>query len=112
MARKIKNMIVVMQNSYDEDLIERYEDEIDRSKMLIDKSIISSLTFERTTRAKAIDLYYISLIAKDLERMVDHLILVSNRESEFLVWLYDTIDQLQSILENLGSLNHKGALLF
>lgn len=112
MARKIKNMIVVMQNSYDEDMIERYEDEIDRSKMLIDKSIISSLTFERTTKAKTIDLYYISLISKDLERMVDHLILVSSKETEFLTSIYEVIGQLQSIIENTNALNHKIALQF
>ena len=112
MARKIKNMIVVMQNSYDEKLIERYEDEIDRSKMLIDKSIISSLTFERTTKLKTIDLYYISLISKDLERMVDHLIRVSSRETEFLNSIYDVVDQLQSIIENTNTLNHKIALQF
>ncbi|HLC59904.1 MAG TPA: hypothetical protein VJJ52_00570 [Candidatus Nanoarchaeia archaeon] len=112
MARKIKNMIVVMQNSYDEDLIERYEDEIDRSKMLIDKSIISSLTFERTTKSKTIDLYYISLISKDLERMVDHLIRVNSKETEFLNSIYDVVDQLQSIIENTNTLNHKIALQF
>ncbi|HLC61514.1 MAG TPA: hypothetical protein VJI52_00675, partial [Candidatus Nanoarchaeia archaeon] len=99
-------------NSYDKDLIERYEDEIDRSKMLIDKSIISSLTFERTTKLKTIDLYYISLISKDLERMVDHLIQVSSRETEFLNSIYDVVDQLQSIIENTATLNHKTALQF
>ena len=112
MAKKIKNMITVMQKSFDKELIERYEDEIDRSKMLIDKSIISSLTFERTTNSKTIDLYYISLIAKDLERMVDHMICVSNREIEFLNLVYDVVDQLQSTIENTNVLNHTIALLF
>ena len=112
MTKKIKNMINVMQKSYNKELIERYEDEIDRSKMLIDKSIISSLTFERTTSAKTIDLYYISLISKDLERMVDHLILISNREHEFLELIYEVISQLQVIIENTSALNHKAALQF
>ena len=112
MSRKIKNMITVMQNSYDRELIERYEDEIDRSKMLIDKSIISSLTFERTTKLRTIDLYYISLISKDLERMVDHLIQISSKESEFLNSVYEVIDELQKILEDTSSLNHKIALHF
>lgn len=112
MTKKIKNMITVMQKSYDKELIGRYEDEIDRSKMLIDKSIISSLTFERATKSKTIDLYYISLISKDLERMVDHLIRISNKESEFLTTLHDVITQLQSIIDNTGNLNHKTALQF
>ena len=112
MAKKIKNMVIVMQKSYDKELIERYEDEIDRSKMLIDKSIISSLTFERTTKANTIDLYYISLISKDLERMVDHLICISSKETEFLTLVQETMDQLQSIIENTSNLNYKAALQF
>ena len=112
MTRKIKNMIVVMQKNYNKDLIERYEDEIDRSKMLIDKSIISSLTFERTTSSKTIDLYYISLISKDLERVVDHLIRISSKESDFLVMVHDIIEQLQNIIDNTLNLNHKLALQF
>lgn len=112
MAKKIKNMITVMQKSYDKELIDRYEDEIDRSKMLIEKSIISSLTFERTTKAKTIDLYYISLISKDLERMVDHLICVDNREQELLSIIYEVINHLEHIIENTNNLNHKIALQF
>ena len=71
-----------------------------------------SLTFERTTKSKTIDLYYISLISKDLERMVDHLIQVSSKEAEFLNSIYEVIDQLQDIIENTNNLNHKIALQF
>ncbi len=112
MTKKIKNMIKVMQNSYDKELIARYEDEIDRSKMLIDKSIISSLTFERTTKIKTIDLYYISLISKDLERLTDQLIRVDHKESEFLDLVYGAVDQLQSIIENSSAISHKAAIQF
>jgi len=112
MTKKIKNMIKVMQNSYDKELIARYEDEIDRSKMLIDKSIISSLTFERTTKIKTIDLYYISLISKDLERLTDQLIRVDHKESEFLELVYGAVDELQSILEDPSSISHKMAIQF
>jgi len=112
MVKKIKNMIIVMQKNYDKGLIDRYEDEIDRSKMLIDKSIIGSLTFERSTKLKTIDLYYISLISKDLERMVDHLICVDNKEHGFLNSVLDVVDRLQHILENITQLNNKIALEF
>jgi 3-dehydroquinate dehydratase len=44
--------------------------------------------------------------------MVDHLILVSNKEHEFLEWMYEAIDSLQSIIENTTTLNHKTALAF
>lgn len=112
MVRKIKNMIVVMQNSYDEDIIGRYEDEIDRSKLLIDKSIISSLTFQKSTDLKTIDLYYISLISKDLERMVDHLIKIRAGEKEFLISLLEAISHLQRLLDNPSLLSHKLAIPF
>ncbi len=112
MVRKIKNMIVVMQNSYDADIIGRYEDEIDRSKLLIDKSIISSLTFQKSTDLKTIDLYYISLISKDLERMVDHLIKIKAGEKEFLISLLEVISHLQRLLDNPSSLTHKLAIPF
>ncbi|HLG23456.1 MAG TPA: hypothetical protein VI564_00835 [Candidatus Nanoarchaeia archaeon] len=111
MVKKIKNMITVMQKSDDKELIERYEDEIDRSKIIIDKSIISSLTFERTTNSKTIDLYYISLISKDLERMVDHLICLSGKDG-FLNTVYESIEELQSIIEHKSNLNYRTALEF
>ena len=44
--------------------------------------------------------------------MVDHLIQVSSKETEFLSSIYDVVDQLQSIIENTSALNHKTALQF
>ncbi|MBI2107498.1 hypothetical protein HYT54_00050 [Candidatus Woesearchaeota archaeon] len=112
MVKKIKNMITVMQIGYDAEVISRYEDEIDRSKMLIDKSIISSLAFQKSTDLKTIDLYYISLISKELERMVDHLIQLKPDQKEFLNSLHEPIAHLQKILENTKALNHKSAIQF
>ena len=112
MTKKIKNMITVMQKNYHHDLIERYEDEIDRIKMSIDKAIISFLTFGSQIKSKTIDLYYISLISKDLERMVDHLICVDHKDISFLNLVYGIIDNLNSLIENIVHLNHKTALQF
>lgn len=110
MVRKIKNLIIVMQKNYNKELIERYEDEIDRSKMLIDKSIITSLTFAKQSKLKSIDLYYITLIAKDLERMVDHLIKLPKKETTFFNSILDVIDNLQHIIEKPEKLDYKGAI--
>ena len=112
MVRKIKNMIVVLLTSYDKDVIDRYEDEIDRSKLLIDKSVIGSLAFQKLTTLKAIDLYYISLISKDLERMVDHLIKIKPSEKGFLNSILEVVSHLQNILNNTKSLDHKSAIKF
>ena len=110
MARKIKNMIIVMGMKYDKELIERYEDEIDRSKMLIDKSVIGALTFGRTTKLKNIDLHYISLISKELERMVDRLILLGEGNKDFLDKIAKPIEILQNILHDVSKLDQKQAM--
>ena len=99
MVNKIKNMLIVMTKNYNEELIQRYEEEIDRNRLFIDKSAISAITFNRETRIKTINLYYISLIAKDLERMVDHLILVDKKEKVFLSNALELMDSLKDVIE-------------
>ncbi len=112
MARKIKNMIIVMSMKYDKELIERYEDEIDRSKLLIDKSVIGSLTFGRTTKLSNIELYYISSISKELERMVDRLIRLGQEDKKFLNGIAKPIEILQNILQDTSKLDQKHAMEF
>ena len=112
MVKKIKNMIIVMSKNYDKELIGRYEDEIDRSKMLIDKSVIGSLTFGKTTKLKNIDLYYISLISKELERMVDRLICLSQIDKKFLDDIAKPIEILQNILQEPSQLDQSHAIEF
>ena len=112
MVRKIKNMIIIMCKNYDRGLIERYEDEIDRSKMLIDKSVISSLTIGKIAKLKNIELYYISLISKELERMVDSLIHLDEGHMKFLNEIIKPIDILQNILQDASKLDQKHAMEF
>ncbi len=100
MIRKVKNMLIVMTKNYDKELIGRYEEEIDRLKMLIDKSIISTLMYYTPTKLTTIDLYYLSLISKDLERLVDHLGMIPKKESKFLKELDTVIETLKGILES------------
>ena len=112
MVKKIKNLIIVISNNYDKGLIERYEDEIDRSKMLIDKSVINSLTFGKTTKLKNIDLYYISLISKELERMVDRLIRLGEGNMKFLDEIIKPIEILHYIMQDISNLDQKYAMEF
>ena len=100
MVMKIKNMIFVMTKSYNLELINRYEEEIDRSKLLIDKAVISALTFGKP-KLKNIDMYYISLIAKDLERIADHLICIDKSETKFLSSVLNCMGFLKEVIENL-----------
>lgn len=99
MVSKIKNMLIIMTRNYNDELIQRYEEEIDRNRLLIDKSVISAMTFNRETKIKTINLHYISLIAKDLERMVDHLILVDKKEKGFLNGILELMESLKEVIE-------------
>ncbi len=118
MLRKIKNMLSVMTKSYNIELINRWEEEIDKNKLLIDKSIIGALTYNIQTKLKTIDLHYISLIAKDLERMVDHLIKINKKEMKIFNQILGIVDYLKNIIENFDNkksnfyLNSKNAMSF
>lgn len=110
MVKKIKNMMIVMEKNYDKELIERYEDEIDRSKMLIDKAVISSLMFEGVSKTLTIELYYISLISKELERLVDHLINLEKKDVKFISEIEKPIELLGSIVDHVETLTLENAL--
>ncbi|MCX8146929.1 MAG: hypothetical protein N3D84_00480 [Candidatus Woesearchaeota archaeon] len=99
MVNKIKNMLVVMTKNPNKELILRYEEEIDRNRILIDKSVISSMTFKRESKLKTVDLFYISLLAKDIERIADHIILLNEKEEKFLEQLLDIISSLKNIID-------------
>jgi hypothetical protein len=114
MVKKIKNLLLVMTRDYEKDLITRYEEEIDRSKMLIEKSVISYLTLNLPLKLKTIDIYYISLLSRDLERFVDHLIRLDKSDSDYLEQVIVSIDILRDIMESLNTgkerFNYKKAL--
>ena len=110
--RKIKNMLVVMMKNYHAELIARYEDEIDRNKLLINKAVVSALTYNIPSKLKTIDLYYIGLVSTYLERMVDHLIGLKKTERQFLEHVFKAVDKLQHIFENLEQLDYHKAIEF
>ena len=112
MIRKIKNLLTIMEKNYNAELINRYEEEIDRNNLLIEKSTINSLTFNAPSKLKTIEIYYISMIARDLERLVDHIIGIDESEPKFIGEISEVIDKLKEILENTDNLSHKSAINF
>ena len=100
MIRKVSNLILVMTKQYNLELMHRYEEEIDRSRMLIEKSVIDSFTFSRSKKLKTIDLYYISLLSKDVERFVDTLIRVDVSQKKFLISLFEIVGFLKDMVED------------
>lgn len=100
MSKKVNNLLMIMSKNYHDELIQRYEEEIDRTRMLIEKYVIDALTFARETKLKSIDLYYIALLAKDLERFVDTIIKLKKTEKAYFRELLDITSFLREIIEN------------
>ncbi len=76
MLRKLKNLVLVLSKKAPRALLERYEEEIDRTEILINKAVTSALTHPAKAKRKTIEVHYISLIAKELESIADHLLLL------------------------------------
>jgi len=103
MIRKTKNLLYIMMNNYEPELMGRYEEEIDRSKILIDKSMISALAEPHLSKMKAINLYYISMVSRNIERLVDHLLHLKKEDSSFLHAIAQRIEKLKDIMEGIES---------
>lgn len=101
LIRKIKALVFLMINNYDVVAMEKYEEEIDKAKILIDKAMISSLADNRIEKIKSIDLFYMTMIARSLETMVDSLIMIKNTEKEYFKSVLSAIESLHIILETL-----------
>ncbi|MDO8428170.1 MAG: hypothetical protein Q7S92_03075 [Candidatus Diapherotrites archaeon] len=108
LSRRIKSLVHVMVSDYDESLIEKYEEEIDKGKVLLEKVVISSLASNRILKVKAIDLHYISLIAYNLENLVDNLIQLKKTETAFLKSLVLVVDSLNQVIEKLTTVHGIG----
>jgi len=110
MVKKIKNLLFVMTESHNPALIQKYEEEIDRSKMLIQKAVISALVINESVKLKPIDMHYTAQIATELERVVDNVIQLE-KSDPFLKEIAALIDVLKDILEK-GSLDYLNAAGF
>ena len=110
MVKKIKNLINIMLTNYNEELINRYEEEIDRSKILINKSVTSALALNMPSNMKAIELYYAAQISQHLERMVDSIILVDKKEVSFLKPILPIIEDINIFLEKIENLDYTKAI--
>jgi len=112
MVKKIKNMIDLMLENFDYGLLRRYEEEIDRSTLLIEKAVIDHYSFTRASKLKSIDLHYVSWISRTLERVVDELMVMDKKEVDIKKSLLMIIADLYTILENIDTLDYKAAIQF
>lgn len=103
MIRKIRNMLTLMMKNHNPELVSRYEEEIDRNQLLLDKSIIEAFTMHHYSHLKTVELYYISLMSKELERLVDIIYAMKPLNTVFLKSILDIIDFLKDVLADIGS---------
>jgi len=118
LIRKIKNLLTIMQSEYNKSLIDRFEEDIDHTKTLIEKSVISSFIqpTSRKDQLRNIDLHYTSAISKILERIVDRVIMLDPKDGPHFSRLNELLNFLLPILERFSkgqsSLDPETALLF
>ncbi|MBI3037351.1 hypothetical protein HYY73_06420 [Candidatus Woesearchaeota archaeon] len=110
MIRKVINMTRVMQTNEAKELVQRYEEEIDRSNTLIQKSAISSLMFKRSSKLRHIELFYTAMLSKSLEGLADHLILLTSKQTRSLAEPVHAL--LFSLLKCLDALDYRSAAAF
>src|SRR3989344_178476 len=116
MVSKMKNLVQMMTKHDSPELVQRYEEEIDRSRLLIDKAVIGFLSYNRQGKLRPIELHYLALIGKDLERMTDHLIKLDAKEKIFLNAILNLLTLLKESIEALTGpkrkFTHADALRF
>ncbi len=110
MIRKMVNMIRIMQTNEARELVQRYEEEIDRSNTMIQKSAISSLMFKRSSKLRHIELFYTAMLSKSLEGLADHLILTTPKQTKSLAEPVHAL--LLSFLKCLDALDYRSAATF
>jgi len=108
MIRKILSVTKLMKKDPIHELVDRYEEEIDKSNLLIHKSIISSLTYRRESKTRHIDLFYLGIISRSLEEITDILITLGDDTK-----LIDTIElMMRSLLKQIENLTQSGVIGF
>lgn len=99
MIKKILSITALMKKNPSHELILRYEEEVDKSNVLILKSIISSLMYRRESKLKHVDFFYIGLISRNLEQITDILITLEN-DMKAVDSIDDIIKSLLKVLEH------------
>jgi phosphate uptake regulator len=93
MIMKILSIAGLMKKDPKHELIKRYEEEIDKSNLLIHKSIITNLMYRKESKLRHIDLFYLGLISRNLEQITDILITLEDNNK-----LIDTIESMMKSL--------------
>ena len=108
MIKKLLRITKLMQQDSKHELINKYEEEIDKTNLLIHKSIISSLMYRKESKLRHIDLFYIGLISRSIEQIADLLIAIENDKP-----IIKTVERMITSLSNaLEKITMENAISF
>ena len=108
LIKKILNTTKLMKKDPNHELLKRYEEEIDKNNMLIQKSIITALMYRKESKLRHSDLFYIGTISRILEHITDILV-TSGKDTELV---NDVDEVMQSLLAVLEKLNQQNVISF
>jgi phosphate uptake regulator len=100
MIKKVISIINLMKKDTTHELITKYEEEVDKTNLLIHKSIITSLMYRRESKLRHIDLFYIGMLSRSIEQLADILITITNEE--LINTIHSMMKALEILLENLN----------
>ncbi|MBN2368495.1 hypothetical protein JXC34_05745 [Candidatus Woesearchaeota archaeon] len=100
MIRKILSIAKLMKQDPKHELVRKYEEEIDKSNMLIHKSIITTLMYRRESGIKHINLFYIGMISRITEQIAD-LLITTGEDKHLINKIENMMEMLSAILEKL-----------
>jgi len=106
MIKKIRNLFYILLENPEPSLIRKYEEEIDRTKILVQKSVISSLVLNQAMSLRQIETHYMYHIAIDLERLVDSIIMLDVKHRQFISSVFPIIDKLKMMIEQTDDFDY------
>ncbi len=101
MLSKMINMIELLKSKENQELVELYESEMDKSNLLITKAAVASLMFKRQSSLRHIDLFYIASLSKNLEAIADQLVLLAKHNPKLLEEMHDVMRLMHKTIGNL-----------
>jgi phosphate uptake regulator len=99
MIKKIINITGLLKEDPSHDLIRRYEEEVDKSNIMVFKSIISILMYRKESKLKHVELFYIGLISRSLEQISD-IVITLGKDRETINSVEKMMASLLKVLEN------------
>ncbi|HII16725.1 TPA: hypothetical protein HA361_02305 [Candidatus Woesearchaeota archaeon] len=110
MAKRLRGMIEIALTGTAPEAIAKYEEEIDRSKLLINKAVLAGLTHHDQARLRPIELHYVSLISVYLERIADVIIRMKPSEQPYLKMVLEVVELIRAALDDAGGISYASAI--